>query len=62
MGATVEQTIEVLDDAIRWSLEYDDNGCDIPVWMGIKKALFFLGAKLFEVLAIDYGAHADESI
>ena len=35
MGATVEQTIEVLDDAIRWSLEYDDNGCDIPVWMGM---------------------------
>jgi aldose 1-epimerase len=35
MGATVEQTIEVLDDAIRWSLEYDDNGCDIPVWMGL---------------------------
>jgi aldose 1-epimerase len=35
MGATVEQTIEVLDDAIRWSLEYDDNGCDIPVWLGM---------------------------
>ena len=34
-GATVEQTIEVLDDAIRWSLEYDANGCDIPVWMGM---------------------------
>ena len=35
LGATVEQKIEVLDDAIRWSLEYDDNGCDIPVWMGL---------------------------
>ena len=35
VGATVEQRIEVLDDAIRWSLEYDDNGCDIPVWMGL---------------------------
>ena len=34
-GATVEQRIEVLDDAIRWSLEYDDNGCDIPVWLGL---------------------------
>ena len=33
-GATVEQTIEVLDDAIRWSLEYDANGCDLPVWLG----------------------------
>ena len=35
MGATVEQTIEVLDDAIRWSLEYDANGCDLPAWMGM---------------------------
>ena len=34
-GATVEQTIEVLDDAIRWSLEYDDNGCDLPFWLGM---------------------------
>ena len=34
-GATVEQTIEVLDDAIRWSLEYDANGCDFPAWMGM---------------------------
>jgi aldose 1-epimerase len=34
-GATVEQTIEVLDDAIRWSLEYDANGCDLPVWLGM---------------------------
>ena len=34
-GATVEQTIEVLDDAIRWSLEYDANGCDLPAWLGM---------------------------
>jgi aldose 1-epimerase len=34
-GATVEQRIEVLDDAVRWSLEYDANGCDLPVWMGM---------------------------
>jgi aldose 1-epimerase len=33
-GATVEQTIEVLDDAIRWSLEYDPGECDLPAWMG----------------------------
>jgi aldose 1-epimerase len=31
----VEQTIEVLDDAIRWSLEYDDHGCDLPFWLGM---------------------------
>ena len=34
-NATVEQKIEVLDDAIRWSLEYDANGCDLPAWMGM---------------------------
>lgn len=34
-GATVEQTIEVLDDAIRWSLEYDAGGCDLPAWLGL---------------------------
>jgi aldose 1-epimerase len=30
----VEQRIEVLDDAIRWSLEYDANGCELPAWLG----------------------------
>ena len=34
-GATLEQRIEVLDDAIRWSLEYDANGCDLPAWLGL---------------------------
>ena len=34
-GATLEQRIEVLDDAIRWSLEYDDNGCALPAWLGL---------------------------
>ena len=34
-GASVEQRIEVLDDAVRWSLEYEANGCDLPVWMGM---------------------------
>ena len=34
-SATVEQRVEVLDDAIRWSLEYDDNGCDLPFWLGM---------------------------
>jgi aldose 1-epimerase len=33
-GATVEQSIEVLDDALRWSLEYEPNGCELPAWMG----------------------------
>jgi len=34
-GATVEQKIEVLDDAVRWSLEYEPGDCDLPVWIGI---------------------------
>jgi aldose 1-epimerase len=34
-GATVEQTIEVLDDAVRWSLEYEPGDCDLPVWLGV---------------------------
>ena len=33
-GAVVEQTIEVLDDAVRWILEYDANGVDLPAWLG----------------------------
>lgn len=34
-GATVEQRIEVLDDAVRWSLEYEPGDCDLPFWLGI---------------------------
>ena len=34
-GATVEQRIEVLDDAIRWSLEYEPGNCTIPAWLGL---------------------------
>ena len=34
-GATMEQTIEVLDDAIRWSLEYDPGDCKLPAWFGM---------------------------
>ena len=33
-GASVEQTIEVLDDAVRWSLEYDPGKCNLPAWLG----------------------------
>jgi aldose 1-epimerase len=33
-SATVEQKVEVLDDAIRWSLEYDPGDCDLPAWLG----------------------------
>jgi aldose 1-epimerase len=34
-GAIVEQTIEILDDAVRWILEYEANGCDLPAWIGM---------------------------
>ena len=33
-GATVEQKIEILDNAVRWSLEYEPGDCDMPAWMG----------------------------
>ncbi len=34
-GAVVNQTIEILDDAVRWILEYDANGCTLPAWLGM---------------------------
>ena len=34
-GASIEQTIEVLDDAIRWSIEYDAGNCELPGWLGL---------------------------
>ncbi len=33
-GASVEQSFEVLDDALRWSMEYDPGKCDLPAWLG----------------------------
>lgn len=34
-GASVIQHIEIVDNAIRWSLEYEDGGVEIPAWLGI---------------------------
>ena len=33
-SATVTQSYEILDNAIRWSLEYEANGCELPVTLG----------------------------
>jgi aldose 1-epimerase len=33
-GALVIQHFEILDDALRWSLEYEANGCDLPFSLG----------------------------
>jgi aldose 1-epimerase len=33
-GASVIQSFEILDDALRWSLEYEANGCDLPFSLG----------------------------
>ena len=33
-GATVTQSYEILDNAIRWSLDYEANSCDLPVTLG----------------------------
>jgi len=33
-GASVIQHFEILDDGLRWSLEYEANGCDLPFSLG----------------------------
>jgi aldose 1-epimerase len=33
-GASVTQRYEILDNAIRWSLDYEANGSDLPVTLG----------------------------
>jgi aldose 1-epimerase len=33
-GAVLSQSVEVLDDAVRWILEYQANGCPLPAWLG----------------------------
>jgi aldose 1-epimerase len=33
-GASVTQRFEILDDALRWSLDYEGAGCDLPVTLG----------------------------
>jgi aldose 1-epimerase len=33
-GARMEQRFEILDNALRWSLEYESGGCDLPFWIG----------------------------
>lgn len=35
LGASVEQRIEVLDNALRWSLQYDGGKCELPAWVGL---------------------------
>ena len=35
LGARVEQRFELLDNALRWSLEYEAGGSDLPFWMGL---------------------------
>jgi aldose 1-epimerase len=32
--ARVEQRYEILDNALRWSLEYQGNGSEMPFWLG----------------------------
>ncbi len=33
-GARLEQRFEILDNALRWSLEYEAGDCELPFWMG----------------------------
>ena len=34
LGARMEQRFEILDNALRWSLEYEGGDSDLPFWMG----------------------------
>jgi aldose 1-epimerase len=34
-GARMEQRLELLDNALRWSLEYESGGCELPFWIGL---------------------------
>ena len=59
-GATVTQSYEILDNAIRWSLDYESHGCDLPVTLGFhpwfareigkgdSAELFFAANKMFK--------------
>ena len=33
-GARAEQRFEVLDNALRWSIEYEPGDCELPFWLG----------------------------
>ena len=33
-GAKLEQRFEILDNALRWTLEYESGDCDLPFWIG----------------------------
>jgi aldose 1-epimerase len=33
-GARLEQRFEILDNALRWTLEYESGDCDLPFWIG----------------------------
>jgi aldose 1-epimerase len=34
VGARLEQRFEILDNALRWTLEYESGDCDLPFWIG----------------------------
>lgn len=34
-GARLEQRFEILDNALRWSLEYEGGDCDLDFWLGM---------------------------
>ena len=33
-GARAEQRFELLDNALRWSMEYEAGNCELPFWLG----------------------------
>ena len=34
-GARLEQRFEILDNALRWSLEYENGDCELDFWLGM---------------------------
>jgi aldose 1-epimerase len=47
-GASVTQSYEILDNALRWSLEYEANGCDLPVTLGFHPWFARAANKMFK--------------
>ncbi len=58
-GATVEQTFEVLDDAIRWIVEYDCANCTLPAWVGLHP---WFARDLYRGGSAEIEFHADEML
>ena len=53
-GASVTQRYEILDNAIRWSLDYEATGCDLPVTLGFHPWFARDIGKALTITALNY--------